>query len=462
MAKKKSKQTQKQSQQLSPEKYIRLKARSLPIVKCLITKGWEDHGLLHVVVARQHAGGTYTLGIYFVDTYCIGVKESFFMFNISPYDYETIINDMKSNGNIEASYEEAHNIIYGAVAYAEELGIKPDKSFNLMQYMLEEDTDDIPLIEYEFGKDGHPCLSVESRQEANKYIPILDALGIDYEVDVSEDKKEVEDRLFSHFNEYQDIPYSYQAPEYPEELNLTHPELNVKFKSDSDFLMPDEEIERILSLPRESLIADLQQIVLYLIGQNNGDLTLVKALFFLGELMAEEALDTVLEILRQNKTFVKANLGDSYIEVSGQTLYYVGRNRLPDLLAFMKEPGLDTFHKMVVLFAINHVSDESGRREEVLDWYRDLMNFYIAYATDQSLYSPILGGLTIAGMLDIHPVELLPDIKKFVETCEIDKICCGNYEDIEQAAKDINKPISERKLMDIYERFQTYYRDWCE
>lgn len=457
MAKKKNKQTQKQPQQLSPEKYIRLKARSLPVAKCLITKGWEDHGLLHVVVARQHAGGTYTVGIYLVDTYCLGVKDSFYQFNMTPYDFNSLVDDLLFSSCIEATYEEAHNIVYGAIAYAEDLGVKPDKSFDLMQYMLEEDTDDIPLIEYEFGKDGTPCLAVNSKLEASKYTPILDASGIDYEVVVSDD----DDDIFSDLKKYPDVPYSYQAPQYPEELNLTHPELNVEFKSDSDFLLPDEEIERILSLPRESLIVDLQQIVLYLIGQNDGNLTLIQALFFLGELRAEEALDTVLEVVRQDDDFFDTNFGASYMDVMGQTLYYVGRNRLPDLLAFMKEPGLNTYFKIAVHYVINYVSDEPGRRGEVLDWYRDLLNFYKENAKDLSLYSAPLGGLTIAGMLDIYPVEILPDIKEFVETCQIDELCCGDYEDIEQDVKNFDKPVKERKLMDIYERFQTYYSDWC-
>ena len=51
----------------------------------------------------------------------------------------------------------AHNIIYGAIAYAEDLGFKPEKDWALSQFILEEDTEDIELIEVEFGKDGKPC-----------------------------------------------------------------------------------------------------------------------------------------------------------------------------------------------------------------------------------------------------------------------------------------------------------------
>ena len=40
--------------------------------------------------------------------------------------------------------------------------------------MLEEDNDEIPLIEYEYGKDGKHFLVAHSRQEANRYLPLLE------------------------------------------------------------------------------------------------------------------------------------------------------------------------------------------------------------------------------------------------------------------------------------------------
>ena len=64
--------------------------------------------------------------------------------------------------------------MYGAIAWAEEAGIEPDKSFAVMKYMLEEDTDNIPLLEYEFGRDGKHLLMANNNLEAH------------YKVDISE------------------------------------------------------------------------------------------------------------------------------------------------------------------------------------------------------------------------------------------------------------------------------------
>lgn len=168
MAKKKQK---KQGQQfLSDEKYLKQKARTLEIGKCYITDSVTKVGEGQIVVTRNHTGGKISAGFYLVDTYCLGVKDSFYRLRMESYELEDMIDRMKAR---ECSYDEAHNWIYGAIAYAEEAGIKPDKSFALTKYMLEEDTDDIPLIEYEFGKDGKHLLVVDSQLEASRYLPLM-------------------------------------------------------------------------------------------------------------------------------------------------------------------------------------------------------------------------------------------------------------------------------------------------
>ena len=59
---------------------------------------------------------------------------------------------------VPCDYQLAHNIIYGAVEYADEFHIKPRTSFKIMQMILEEDDDNIPLMDIKFGRNGKPCL----------------------------------------------------------------------------------------------------------------------------------------------------------------------------------------------------------------------------------------------------------------------------------------------------------------
>ena len=152
MAKKKKKQQQGQ-QFLSPEQFIKQRARSLEIGTCYITEDLENQGEGHIIVTRKHTGGRISLAFFLVDIWCVGVKDSFYKLRVDPEELEDLI-DCHPLGLRECSYEEAHNWIFGAVEFAEEAGIAPDKSFSLTRYMLEEDNDDIPLIEYDYGKNG--------------------------------------------------------------------------------------------------------------------------------------------------------------------------------------------------------------------------------------------------------------------------------------------------------------------
>jgi hypothetical protein len=70
-------------QMLSPQNYIRKKARSLPIHESWINVDWEDSGMASIIVAGRHTNGNITLCIYMVDLLCLGVNGSFIKFKIT-------------------------------------------------------------------------------------------------------------------------------------------------------------------------------------------------------------------------------------------------------------------------------------------------------------------------------------------------------------------------------------------
>ena len=184
-----NKKGNKQSQQfLSPENYMRQRVRQLSIDKCYVSKSIIDNGEGYVIVSRRHNEGKISYAVYLVDIWCCGVKDSFFRLRYEWKEFENkfigIYNDLKL-----CSYEEAHNWIYGAIAFAEEAGIKPHSSFNITQYMLEEDDDDIPLIEYDFGRNGKHFLVANSQDDANRYLSLMRTnLGVgNYDFIVSSD-----------------------------------------------------------------------------------------------------------------------------------------------------------------------------------------------------------------------------------------------------------------------------------
>ena len=163
--------------QLSPENYIRQKARNLPIYECLINPDWKYKGMATVSVARKHANGNITAGVFLVDLCCLGIKDAFYFFNTEESEYKEIVTRSGKVFLTTIDYVLAHNIIFAAIEFAEEFGFKPHKDFALAKYILEEDTEDIEVIEIECGKNGIPFYTQgpsENDHQANRIIAQLE------------------------------------------------------------------------------------------------------------------------------------------------------------------------------------------------------------------------------------------------------------------------------------------------
>jgi len=162
----------KKQQPLSPKKYIETKARTLPIYKCWVNQGWKEAGMANVIVTRQHVNQNLTTGIYLVDLMCLGIKDTFYYFN----EPEESIFEILEAGEffIEIEYQLAHNIVYAGHDFALDYDIAPHKEFATTKYILEEDTDAIPLIDIATGdEEGRPRLIVDSNYN---YKPVLEKL----------------------------------------------------------------------------------------------------------------------------------------------------------------------------------------------------------------------------------------------------------------------------------------------
>jgi hypothetical protein len=142
-------------QEVFGKNYIVKNGRKLPIYKCLIS---EQGGLISMLVVRRLPNGNFAFGMYMLDKYCLGLKNTTFKIDLSMENYEDFIDEISYTlGELqECTYATVHNWVYGGIAYAEDLGFKPNSDFSLTKFFLEEDTEDVELIEFEFGMDGRP------------------------------------------------------------------------------------------------------------------------------------------------------------------------------------------------------------------------------------------------------------------------------------------------------------------
>ncbi len=242
-------------QMLSPENYIRKKARTLPIHECWINQDWKDAGVASIIISRKHINGNITFCLYLVDLYLLGVKESFFKFNVPEFEFREFIDKVAENMVMETTeYVLVHNIILAGVEYAEEYGFKPYKDYtSITQFMLEEDTDQIELIEIECGKEGKPLFlqgPYESDASANKIVKQLEhTAGKGNFHFVMNADSDFEDGFEEDYDEFEDLTLDEKGERFMQGLD--------------DFMkLNEDEVDEFFSL-LQSIIDDLINIELH-------------------------------------------------------------------------------------------------------------------------------------------------------------------------------------------------------
>lgn len=501
MAKKKSKSKNKGQQQaaLSPYRFMREKARTLPIGKPNIAPpDWQESGMAHVIVTRVRPSGNLVMGAFLVDTFCLGVKDAGYHENMVPSDFEGYLNNYKRGmGLEEISYNEAHNIIYGAMAFAEEGGIKPVKEFDPAGYILEEDTDDIPLIEYDFGKNGKHFLVVSPDRKEMPYYHILKKnLGDDFEFtmpygDVEEEDDYEDDDIDSllsgitendvkkafegmlkmkeESDRHPDEEYTYPYPDYPQTLSVKNQFIADELLSHDNYsCLPREVINRILALPKDEAAQDISNVILYSIGktykginddtiENWDNSAIMHSLILLAQLQSDKGLDAVLEIMRQTGEFADYHLGDMAPELLHPALYACGKNNVPAIEDYLNQPGLDSYLRSQAPDALAMiVFKHPERRDEIINVLRRLLNNMVSNLPVQRACDGTFAGFVMGNLMDINAMELIPEINATFATDCVDKTIVGDckkvIKDIERGRGAIDN--DKYEIPDIYEQYE--------
>ena len=143
---------------LSPRGLLRASGK-WPLYECLLTEEWqEERAITQILVARRSPSGQIATGTFLVDLGCLGVKSAFGRLFDSRREYEELRNGMMSRQNmIKADLNLVAKIVREAIAYAQDLGFKPDPDYRDAMLALGDADPDacdapIPLG----GKDGKP------------------------------------------------------------------------------------------------------------------------------------------------------------------------------------------------------------------------------------------------------------------------------------------------------------------
>ncbi len=139
-------------------RYYLQHAREYPILGCWIMAGWFEAGITSVVVAREMAPDKVLFAHCIVDLTCLGVKVAHARTDISLSQFMRTLPELCNQRPEKCSPELAHEVIYGAIEYAERYGFNPHPDFKIQLVDLVLDPPDAhPRVDnVAFGKDGKP------------------------------------------------------------------------------------------------------------------------------------------------------------------------------------------------------------------------------------------------------------------------------------------------------------------
>ena len=109
------------------------------VFRCYINPDWKETGIARVAIARWNGARGVTATGFLIDMYCMGVKDVMEGAFRTPEDVEADFVPMLYFDGIPKTipFEEAREIVCGAVFYARDLGFPPHPDFDKAGRFLE-------------------------------------------------------------------------------------------------------------------------------------------------------------------------------------------------------------------------------------------------------------------------------------------------------------------------------------
>ncbi len=300
-------------------------------------------------------------------------------------------------------------------------------------------------------------------ETAQKYL-----LGYRMEKGAKRFEKEQEDAIEVHVKETSKAIKNTKPPVF------THPEINLLYQN--GLYIEEEILNNILSLPRETLIKDLEKVLQDSIkrygyfynktkneGWNEEEMNFaVHAIFLLGELKADKSLPKIFELFRKDRDFFDLYFGDMLTNALWEPLYKIASNQLDICRDFMMEKGIYPFAKSEISRLAEQVAfHQPERKQEIIDWFKSVLEEYYSKTIDDNIIDSDLIGLIVWQLLDLDATELLPLIKKLYDKGIAGEGICGTYDDVEKSFNDRDNSGKKEEIMTIAERYKHIVSTWA-
>lgn len=252
---------------------------------------------------------------------------------------------------------------------------------------------------------------------------------------------------------------------------LNHSILEIFYQKSMEEIL-EEDFVKIETLPKETLIVDLENILedsirrwkeFQLDDYENATHEfvvhefMIHALYWLGDLKSESSLNKVLNLLRMGEEFIDYWMADWYEEYFYPTLYHLGESQLSVLKNFILEDKIYPFYRLRVSEIFVQVAiHQPHRREEVVQYFQEIFDYLLENPNNQFLIDTNFIGFLIGDLIDFRGVELWDRIEALNKKGWIQKNIQG---DIDEIKEELNRPFHESELKPIPLNIREFYSE---
>lgn len=235
------------------------------------------------------------------------------------------------------------------------------------------------------------------------------------------------------------------------------------------FSLPADIIAEVMTLPRETLIQDLEAVLRDAIANHAFYALEVEeeerdweelcfpahAIGFLGEIKAVGSLPLVLEFLSSHPDALELWFGDGIISDLWLPLYHLIEAQPSSVLPWMLTPGIPANSREAVANAVARIAiHQPDRRPEVLAWFRDVLEALLASPQADNILDTRLTSSMVGLLMDLGAPELIPLATALCEKKYIAHTHIGEPDDIVRELENPRKGMLREPILPIDRRYR--------
>jgi uncharacterized protein YecA (UPF0149 family) len=315
----------------------------------------------------------------------------------------------------------------------------------------------------------HYLIATRNDNEAEKHLQLLELYHLEKTKESCLHPILMKLRLLKENEHKQRVPKEIPVPvaETDQAPTLTHPEVALLYTN--DYRIDRSILLMIMQLPRESLISDLEKLLIDSIARFNHFADLdwedethsfpLHALSLLSALEAKEALETVIILMSQSDDYLDYWFDDRLTEEFYHFLYRIGQHRPAKLKEFILAPNLNTYVRTATSDAVLQIAlHHPDRRQEQILWFEDVLQHMLQHIDDDNLFDTYLFASLIDDLTTIANRDCLPLIEKCYATGEVDKSIIGTLNFVKSK---LYKKAANSAVKAIPATIDQFYDQWA-